>query len=240
MSRPTPDSTRVHFSFSAPNILATILVVAALASPAVAPAAESAKTGSTLAPMTTNAHIIKFTPNMRISSLAGRPDSDLVELSDGKRVRVGNLRQIAVAAKKMRAARATRALPPGLRAQPAATGMPLQNRGDLAAALKLPGTDTLQLPSGRRLTAAQLRFLQPQIEKRLGRPIAEARRQPPLTGPALKVSAQTNWREILKKPDATVLESPSGKRITVGELRQALSTSRQRMTRPKASLGARP
>jgi hypothetical protein len=239
MGHRLPDCTRLRFPLSAPNLMAAMLLVTALASPPVARAAEPAKTGSTPAPTVANGHVVKFTPNTRITSFAGRPDSDLVELSDGKRVRLGNLRQIAVAAEKMRAGRATRALPPGLRAQPAASGLPVQNRGELAAALKLPGNDTLQLPSGRRLTAAQLRFLQPEIEKRLGRPIGEAPPQPSHTGPALKVNAQTNWRDILKQPDATVLESPSGKRVTVGEIRQALPASRQSAT-PKASPGVRP
>ena len=186
--------------------------------------------------------VVKATPNLRMADLAGRSDSDVVEFPDKRRMRVGDLRRLDAAARKMRAAAPTKSLPPGLKAAPATTGTRMNNAVDLAAALKRGGGDTLQLPSGRRVTADQLRFLQPEIEKRLGRKIDEPPRQPSRTGPAIKVSQNTTkdeWKDILQKPDETVLESPSGKRVTIGEIKQALAKPGRRTTAVRPQ-GVRP
>lgn len=184
-------------------------------------------------------NVLKFSPNLTRNTVLARPDTDMVEFSDGKRMRVGELRKLDAAAQRMRAAKPTRTLPPGLKTPPAATGRLVQNRADLAAALRRSGNETLQLPSGRLVTADQLRFVLPEVEKRLGRRLADAAPQPRRDGPAIKVNAQTDWREILKRPDGTILESPSGKRVTVGEIKQTLAQSRQRAL-PETQRGGRP
>jgi hypothetical protein len=201
-----------------------------LAAPAFSQAADVVKPGATAAPVA-SAHLIPWHRGMRISTLAGRPDSDFVVFSDQRRMRVGALRKIEAAAQQMRGASTARALPPGLIARPAATGTPVTDAADLATALKRGGTDTLELPSGQTLTAAQLRFLQPEVEKKLGRRLDAVPARPVLTGPAIKVPkgiSEEEWQKLLQKPDNTILESPSGKRVTVGEIKQQLPTSRSR------------
>src|SRR5262245_859143 len=184
-------------------------------------------------------NVMKFSPNLNRSAVLARPDTDVVEFSDGKRMRVGELRKLDAAAQRMRAAKPKRALPPGLKTPPAATGRLVENRADLAAAVRRSGNETLQLPSGRLVTADQLRFVQPEVEKRLGHKLSDAAPRPRRDGPALKVNAQTDWREILKQPDSTILESQSGKRVTVGEVRQTLAKSRERAA-PANLRGGRP
>jgi len=166
--------------------------------------------------------VVKFNANLRLNQLGSRPDSDLVELSDGKRVRIGELRRMDLAAKKLRSAPATAIVPQGLRFKPAATGIPVKKPSDLAAALKRPDSDTVILPSGRRVTVGQLRFVQPRLEAQLGWPLGAPPKRPTTSGVALKVTAESDWKAILKRPDDTVLESPSGKRITVGELKAVI------------------
>ncbi|HEX9627027.1 MAG TPA: hypothetical protein VGA00_08835 [Acidiferrobacterales bacterium] len=163
-------------------------------------------------------HVLRFTPGMPQNALAGRPDSDFVELSDGRRLRVGDVRRLKQAAQRMRAA--DKPLPPALTVKPASSGKPVGNADELAAALKLPDSATLQLPSGRRVTVGQIKFFRPQIEKRLGRPLVTTGKR---TGPAIKVGANADWKSLLQKPDTTVLEAPDGTRITVGELKQSLA-----------------
>ena len=206
-------------------LLLVALLLDAMIHTAVQAAQPAQKSGATSRVVAPSAGVVKYTPNMRMTDLAGRPDTDFVELSNGRRMRVGDLRRLDAAAKKMRAAGAPRGLPPGLKTPPAATGVRIKSAADLSAALKRSGAETLQLPSGKRVTTDQLRFLQPEVEKRLGRRIGESARQPSRTGPAIKVNAQTNWREMLKRPNDTILESPSGKRITVGEIKQARKDS---------------
>lgn len=169
-----------------------------------------------------SADVVKLTPNLRLNALSARPDSDLVQLSDGKQVRLGDMRRAAAAAGKLRSAPPTAVVPPAFRFKPAATGTRIADAGDLAAALKRPDSDTLVLPSGRRITVGQLRFLQPRVEMRLGRPLAATpQRSAPGAAP-VRVTAASDWKAILKRSDATVLESPSGKQVTVGELKQAI------------------
>jgi hypothetical protein len=104
----------------------------------------------------------------------------------------------------------------------------------LAAALSRPDSDTLELPSGRRLTVAQLEFLKPQIEKQLGRPLAAGA----ATRSAVKVDRGTDWRRILRMPDDTLLEAPDGTRVTVADLKRALRDDTG--PRPAVRAGSRP
>ncbi|MEZ4601470.1 MAG: hypothetical protein R2940_16905 [Syntrophotaleaceae bacterium] len=169
-------------------------------------------------------HVVPISPDLRLSSLASRPDSDQVELSDGKRVRLGELRRMDQAARRLRSAPATAIVPAPLRHKPAATGKRVDSPTALAEALKYPDNETIELPSGHRLTVGQLRFLQPQIEKRLGRSINNLNQRPDLSGRATRVTGKSDWKALLNQPDHTVLESPGGKRITVGELKHAIRT----------------
>lgn len=179
--------------------------------------------------------ILKMSPGLKLNSLAAHPDAELIELSDGKRVRLGDLRRVEQAARKLR--NATSGTPPaGLQFKPGAGGTRVEDAAGLAAALKRPDSDTIILPSGRRVTAGQLRFVQPRVEMRLGRPLEALAKRPPLDGQALKVDDKTDWSAILKKPDQTVLESPSGKRITVGELKRAIVDGKLPLKRPSANL----
>lgn len=169
--------------------------------------------------------VVKFAPKMPASALAARSDTDLVELPDGRRVRMGDVRRLKDAARKMRAKKGA-PLPAGLRARPAATGTPLRNASDLGAALKRPDTDTVVLPSGRKVTVGMIRLLQPQVEKRTGRPLSAGAKRQDLSGSAVKVGPKTDWKDILQRPDGTVLEAPDGTRITVGELKKTLGGGR--------------
>ncbi len=132
---------------------------------------------ATRASASADPHVVRFSPTMPASALAGRPDSDFLELSNGRRLRLGDLRRLTAT---LRAVRTTpvRPLPLALVAQPAATGTPVKNAADLAAALQLPDTQTVVLPSGRRATVALIKLLQPQVEKQLGRRLTSGRTAP--------------------------------------------------------------
>lgn len=218
-------------------------VAALLSVPVALLGLDSAVSTESTTPAQSSAQVLKWAPGMRVSSLAGRAESDLVEFDGGRRIRVGDLRRLDVAAKRMRAALSARqAAPAGLRATPAATGERVGNASDLAGALSRGGAETLQLPSGRTLTAEQLRFLRPEVEKRLGRKLTTSPQAPSRAGPAIKVPrgvAREEWQALMQKPDDTLLESPSGKRVTVGEIKQQLAAARARRPTPDRTSGAR-
>jgi len=181
-----------------------------------------------------NPGIVKYSPSLSASSLAKRPDTDLVELSNGSRIRLGDVRRLRGIAQNIRATAPGSRLPKAFRARPASTGTKLTRAADLTAALKLPDSATVVLPSGRRATVGMIRLLQPEVEARLGRPLSAGPVPVSLSGPVVKVDAKTDWKTILTKPDGTVLEAPDGKRITVGELKQVLAASSQTRILPPA------
>lgn len=171
---------------------------------------------------------IKFTPGMTVQSLAGRSDKDRVILQSGKIVTVGTMRQLDAVAQRMRAARRPGMSP--LAVKPAATGIRINNQSDLIAALATRSdNDTVQFASGRRATVGQIKLIQPYVEKRLGYKLDSPPQRANLAGPALKIKAgQTDrafWKKTLDQPNSTILESPNGKRVTVGEVKQYLKNS---------------
>jgi hypothetical protein len=177
------------------------------------------------------AQAIQFKPGMTVQSLAGHPDSEMVQLRNGKQMTLGELRRWDLAAQRMRAVQPAPKMP-AFRHLPAASGTPVNNRADLLAAIKSrPGTDTLQLPSGRRITVAQLRALQPYLEQLLGRRFEDMARAP--SGQPIPVNASSVdkafWKDMLSNPanDSKLLTSPLGKQVTVGDLKQYLA-QRQR------------
>jgi hypothetical protein len=166
-----------------------------------------------------DASILRYTPQLRVEELRGRPDSDSIELPNGKRMRLGDLRRLTAFAGKLRST-PVKPLPPALTARPAARGVRVNNANELAATLARPESETIELPSGRRFTVAQLKFLQPQIEKQLGRPLAAG--SAVRSDSTVRVGARSDWKSILQMPDTTVLEATDGTRVTVGDLKRAL------------------
>jgi hypothetical protein len=190
--------------------------------------------------------IVKYTPNMTVQSLAGRPDTDIVELRSGRHVTVGDVRRLDAVMQKLRAPKVDRT-PAAFAVNPAATGRQLHNSHEIAEALaRANAGETVRLPSGRLVTIGQLRAVQPLVEEKLGYKLDSALRPPNLSGPAIKFTRpnvktitlsdkqalQAQWQDILKnQPDDKVLESPSGIRVTVGQAKQYLTAKVQSLRR---------
>jgi len=194
--------------------------------------------------------IVQYKPGLKTSSLAAMSDTELVELPNGRRVSVGTIRHLENAAKIMRTSRVNHT-PATLKYLPEKNNIAMQvkNATDLMAALKLPDNATVKLPSGRVATAGQIKFVQPLIEKRLGRQMISIQQRPNLSGPAIKIpenmsksmsksEQQKFWEDILQKPDSTVLESPHGKRITVAELKKEITKNNKSGTSRKSPRSA--
>lgn len=179
---------------------------------------------------------ITYSKGMSPGALAALADRDIVELAPGRYLKMGDARRLAAIAQKFKTAQPGSRRPPELRAKPAATGKPLKNPSDLASAFTLPDQETVQLPSGRTYTAGLVKKVREDVEKGLGRRIDQVPQRPSLEGPAVKVHSGSDWKDLLQRPDSTVLESPQGTRITVGELKKALDERRKTSptsTRPK-------
>lgn len=171
--------------------------------------------------------VIKMQSGMTTRSLTQRADSDIVEFSNGRRLPVRDIRRLDAIAKKLQGG--ARQLPMAFSVKPGRAVLAVRNRDELLSAMKRPETDTIQLPSGKTITVAQLRLLKPEVEKRLGRSMESVPTRIAPTGPSMKLQRTlpvSEWKNILKQPDSTVLESPNGKKITVGELKQVLTLGR--------------
>lgn len=168
--------------------------------------------------------MLKITKGMSPAVLAGRPDTEAVQLPSGRTIQLGKLRRLSSLSKKLKMSKG-KPQPTSLRFQPAATGIKIKNANDLSDVLQRPDSETVELPSGKRMTVGLLRYLQPQVEQRLGRKLAGSSPRMATAGPVIKVEKTTDkeyWRNILQQSDATVLETPDGNRITIGALKQSL------------------
>lgn len=171
-------------------------------------------------------NVIRYSSNMPSGSILARPDTDIVILPSGKRMKVGDIRKLTQQAKRMRTAVPGSKLSAALKTKPAESGgRKVSNAQELAKALQRPDSETVVLPSGRRATVGQIKFVQKFVEQKTGRSMTRVAKQRNLTGPAIKINKSTDWKKILQQPDKTILEAPDGKRITVGELKQALAAS---------------
>jgi hypothetical protein len=202
-------------------LLASVLLLARGNAPAQKPGA-----GSVVA---LQPHIVKFSPQLTHESLVGRPDTDLIELSNGRRIQLGDVRRMLAQSQKIRAAAS--APPSVFRVAPAATGLRIQTSTDLGNALRtMRDSDTVQLPSGRRVTVGQIKALQPAIEKRLGHKLGEPATTVKLTGPSIKFATGLTDVQVHKllpvhPANETILESPRGTRVTVGQIQQYLQST---------------
>lgn len=203
--------------------VALITLICAVLVPQIA-SSQSATAQTNPASVAINrTNIVRYMPGMTMQSLANRPNTDLVELKNGHHVTVGDVRRLDAIMQRLRAPRADKT-PAAFKLKPAPTGIPIRNRADLATALSnRHDSDTVQLPSGRRVTIGLIKEAQPLVQQRLGYKLTDLLQQPNLSGPSIKISKTTpksDWQNIAKKPDSAVLELPDGKRFTVGQLRQ--------------------
>jgi len=169
---------------------------------------------------------LKLTAATPVSALQKLSDNDVIELPSGSLMRMKEVRRLSKLSQRLKAAKtAAPTSSPALRMQPAAKGRPITTLDDLKNIRNLPDTETVELAGGVRATAAQVKLLLPEVEKKLGKRVADMKQRPDRNGPVVKITASTDrayWKNILQKPDNTVLESPEGKRITVGELKEIL------------------
>lgn len=172
---------------------------------------------------------LKLTPQTPDSALKKLKNSDMVELASGKRISMATIRKFAAISKKLAGApKIRKPLPKSLQYQPKATGILIHSLSDLSANLQKDDSTTIQLPSGRVATVGQIKFLQPLLEKRLGRKLSQFKGQSRYQGSAIQLKPSTDkdyWKNILTKPDDTLLETPKGGRFTVGEMKKYLESA---------------
>jgi hypothetical protein len=173
--------------------------------------------------------VLKLTPGLTQQQLVGLPDGQMIQLSDGRSVRLGDVRRLRARMEALHTQ--VDRTPAAFKLKPAATGKPITSTADLASALRtMRDSDTLRLPSGRLVTVAQIKLLQPILEQRLGMRLDQVPIPVNLSGPAIKLTANMSKAELERRlphqlADEAILESPHGMRATAGQVRQYLAAT---------------
>ncbi len=173
--------------------------------------------------------VLMLTPSTSNAEMAKLGDNDVIELQDGRQLKMGTVRKFSAIAQKLKAARGTKpAIPPAVMIKPAATGLKVTSMADLSRIFETsPDDTTIEFSSGRTYTVAQLRYLKPFLDVETGRKLDLPGVQSKYQKSAIKIKNTTDkeyWQNILRKPDDTLLETPQGKRFTVGDLKAAASS----------------
>lgn len=149
-------------------------------------------------------------------------DDQKVQLSNGRQVSAGRLKSLADFIRGANKAQLKLAVqsPAGFSRTKSAGKVAIQKGYNLRNIEKLNSSDTVQLPSGRTITAADFKKLD-QLNKTLnGKSFLDNQPAVPVrSGPTVKIKSPKDLAALESKPDSTVIENALGKRITVGELR---------------------
>ena len=149
-------------------------------------------------------------------------DDQKVELSNGRQIRAGRLKTLAdlIRTANKQSAKSSVLSPAGFSRTTAAGKVKIKNGYNLRNIEKMNSADTIQLPSGRSITAADFKKLDQLNKKMNGKSLLD--NQPALSkrnGPTVKIKSSKELVALESKPDSTVITNAFGKRISIGELR---------------------
>jgi len=186
-----------------------------------------------------SAQIIRIAPGFRSADLSQLRDDQTIETPSGNRVAVRKMRFIQQAVAQARAKTAVRR--PGLFKILPPTFAPCvkPSPGETAAQiLARPPSDVICTPSGKGVSVAQLRLIAPTVQQR---PQLRSLRVLTVQGPAVQIASRQDLRtqfhtNLKNAPDSTVLVSPKGTRVTIGQLK-ALLKSHAPAALPVRSMG---
>lgn len=172
--------------------------------------------------------IIKLAPGQSLMTMeSGLKDDQVIETASGTRMTVGRVRAMQAA---LTHARQKAPAPAGFALLPLSKASPVSlTVGETSAQLLArPATQVVRFDSGRTASVAQLQAMVPYIQQHYGinlnNPSPGTR--PPLTGPAIKINSVDDLKKLpANAPASTILESPSGTRVTLGEVRGTLANS---------------
>jgi hypothetical protein len=173
-----------------------------------------------------SAHVIHMPAGVRLADLKALRDDQVLETPSGRQIQVGRFRQLQQAFETARLRRAQprpqnfTILAPTPRVAPVA----LRPNESVTEILARPPDQVVRLPDGHTATVAQLRAIAPYVQQRERARVGSAtgRRQPPV-GQAMRITSLAQLKSLPPGlPDSTILETSSGTRVTLGEVRQIL------------------
>jgi len=149
--------------------------------------------------------VVRVGPQTSARQLSALAPTQVLEFPKGSRLTVAQVQSLAPLAGRLRAVTGR-----GVLRQPlSGPVLPVTRQTERRQLEALPDATVLVAPDGRKMTAGQFKAVLPHLPAARSAPVH-----------VVKVAAGTPLSELLKRPDTDVLESPGGKRVTVGELRR--------------------
>lgn len=210
------------------------------------------RSGMAISPALQNAKIIRISAGVGRAQVLQLRDDQIIETPSGRQMKVGSYRRLSAAFASAQTRSAARAAAPFAYSKPAG-GITLPAGETPAQLQQRPDNTVVRFANGSVATVGQIKAMRPFIEQRYG---VSLNAPPPAapSGNAVKVGNLDSALAQLKgASDSTILESPQGTRVTVGELKLALgmpaleaaqkaraSTVTPITPAPPATRGARP
>jgi hypothetical protein len=176
-----------------------------------------------------SAQIIRIAPGFHRTDLSALRDDQMIETPSGNRVAVRKLRFIQQAVAQARAKTAVKRQGAFKILPPTFASCVKPAPGETAAQiLARPPTDIICTPSGRSVSVAQLRLIAPTVQQRPQ--MRSLQRVFSAPGPAIQILSRDDLRaqfhtNLKNAPDSTVLASPKGTRVTIGQLKALLKAN---------------
>jgi len=189
--------------------------------------------GASIAQMRT-AKVVRLEPGVTTAQVLQLHNDQMLETKNGRRISVGQyrqLQQLMAAVHSNGAKRHTVRYP--IFAGTKAAGTPLKPGETPEQILARPDTDVIRLKTGHSVTAKQMKALVPYVEQTYGVKLHGARPMP--NGPATHISKVADLKPLKNAPDSTIVESPKGTRVTLGELRRGFGKTPPHATIPGVS-----
>jgi len=178
-----------------------------------------------------SAHVVRVKGSISSSQLTQLSSEQLIETSNGKRIKVGSYRQLQQYFSAGAASGGVRhEMQVPILQTAHGKGSPIVRGTTPQQLLSRPDTDLIQLSSGNTVSVAQLKALVPYVERVYGVQLhGVAASRSVYSGPASHIQTAADLKNFKNAPDSTVLESPKGTRVTLGDLRHALGLTPQHM-----------
>lgn len=162
----------------------------------------------------------EVTKKTKLSEIRALPDNKPVRMTNGRVIPAKNLKAFADMLKNAKTKGAVSRATEKFSTAQGAAQIQLAKGSNLHFLKTRNNSEVIQLPSGRKLTVGDFKKLDQVAVAMTGQSITSRQAAPPKgSGTPIKIKSQKDFEALADKPDSTLLESPLGKKITLGELR---------------------
>lgn len=170
-------------------------------------------------PSTTNDQF-EVTKTTKMAEIRALPDNKLVRMKSGQVIPAKNLKIFADMLKNAKTKSGVPRASEKFSSPQGAAQIQLTKGTNLHVLKGRNASEVMQLPSGRKLTVGDFKKLDQIAVVMTGKSITSRQADLPKgSGTPIKIKSKKDFATFTDKPDSTILESPSGKKITLGELR---------------------